>query len=363
MKHKFFPVAILIVLATCGNSIWKWCAEEDDWKSANENVIEKHDVDEHLLDDIPESVPVSNLKPGVVTSIKILPVTEIAPGIHGRMYWGRENLITWLTLESRAEIPKEMLPGEHIMMVIIRLDYFKRITKSDEAYHAIIPEEEKIELIYDGSIQEPRFIFTEGPSWMNGKLYVTSNWYDNSFNFQGRAPDKCKIICMNADGSNVTIINEGEMFAGTFPMVNGNLAANHYNGHRVVEMTPEGNIARTLASEYMSKPISSPNDLVCDARGGIYFTAGDIFYIKPDGTLTMAADTKGSINGVILSPDGKTLYVAITSNDKYLRAYDVNEDGTLFNGRKFAELHLISDVLDREGETTLADGMTVDITG
>ena len=64
MKHKFFLVAILTVLATCGNSIWKWCAEEDDWKSANENVIEKHDVDEHLRDDIPNLFlsPISNRK-------------------------------------------------------------------------------------------------------------------------------------------------------------------------------------------------------------------------------------------------------------------------------------------------------------
>ena len=79
-------------------------------------------------------------------------------------------------------------------------------------------------------------------------------------------------------------------------------------------------------------------------------------------------------NGVVLSPDGKTLYVnntydneewwnVDTNKDNFLWAYDVNEDGTLSNGRAFAELHLTPDVLDRKGKSTSADGMTIDVQG
>jgi gluconolactonase len=79
-------------------------------------------------------------------------------------------------------------------------------------------------------------------------------------------------------------------------------------------------------------------------------------------------------NGVALSPDGKTLYINNTYDDEswwnvdsdkdnYIWAYDVKEDGTIENGRKFAELQLIGEVLDRKGKSSGADGMKVDVEG
>jgi len=79
-------------------------------------------------------------------------------------------------------------------------------------------------------------------------------------------------------------------------------------------------------------------------------------------------------NGVALSPDGETLYINNTydneewwnvdsDKDNFIWAYDVNENGTIANGRKFAELFLISDVLERGGKSSGADGMKVDIKG
>ena len=79
-------------------------------------------------------------------------------------------------------------------------------------------------------------------------------------------------------------------------------------------------------------------------------------------------------NGVALSPDGKILYInntyddesfwnTNTDKDNYVWAYDVKEDGTISNGRKFALLHLPADVLDRKGKSSGADGMKVDASG
>ena len=79
-------------------------------------------------------------------------------------------------------------------------------------------------------------------------------------------------------------------------------------------------------------------------------------------------------NGVILSPDEKTLYIGNTydheswwnvrsDKENFVWAYDVNEDGTISNGRAFAQLHLTGDVLDREARTSGADGMAVDTDG
>jgi gluconolactonase len=79
-------------------------------------------------------------------------------------------------------------------------------------------------------------------------------------------------------------------------------------------------------------------------------------------------------NGLALSPDGKTLYINNTydnedwwnvdsDKDNFIWAYDVNDDGTIDGGRKFAELYLIEGVLDREAKSSGADGMKVDVEG
>jgi gluconolactonase len=75
-----------------------------------------------------------------------------------------------------------------------------------------------------------------------------------------------------------------------------------------------------------------------------------------------------------LSPDGKTIYINNTYDDEtwypvkstrknFLWAFDVKEDGTLGVGRKYAELFLTENVLDRKGKSTSADGMAIDKMG
>ena len=79
-------------------------------------------------------------------------------------------------------------------------------------------------------------------------------------------------------------------------------------------------------------------------------------------------------NGILLSPDGKTLYINNCYDDEswypvnsdkenYLWAYDVNDDGTISNGRQFAKLFLVDNVLDRKGKSSSSDGMAIDMDG
>ena len=93
-------------------------------------------------------------------------------------------------------------------------------------------------------------------------------------------------------------------------------------GHRVDRDDDKGRIVRTLASTFEGKSIDGPNDLVADAKGGIYFTDPQftpeakkfqpgraVYYIKPDGKLVRVIPPNDFAmpNGVLLSPDGKTL--------------------------------------------------------
>jgi gluconolactonase len=50
------------------------------------------------------------------------------------------------------------------------------------------------------------------------------------------------------------------------------------------------------------------NDLTADSKGGVYFTMGGLYYVNPKGVVTKQG-TVGGTNGIILSPDEKTLYV------------------------------------------------------
>ena len=98
-----------------------------------------------------------------------------------------------------------------------------------------------------------------------------------------------------------------------------------------------------LADSFEGKPFSRLNDLVVGARGDVYFTDQEgIYYLPPDGgQVTRVEQRIASPNGVLLSPDEKTLY----ANDKdgeYLLAFDVAPDGTLANRSQFAKYQSVT---------------------
>jgi len=103
-----------------------------------------------------------------------------------------------------------------------------------------------------------------------------------------------------------------------------------------------------LADNFQGKPLGRLNDLVVDKKGAVYFTVGAAYYVKPAGPVTSLGDNIRS-NGIMLSPDEKTLYV---TNGGTILAFDIQADGSVNNRREFAKLQ------DGNG-----DGMAVDAAG
>src|SRR4051812_27664093 len=107
-----------------------------------------------------------------------------------------------------------------------------------------------------------------------------------------------------------------------------------------------------LANKYNGDPLDCIggvlNDLAADRRGGVYFTMGGVFYADARGVVTKYGDNLRT-NGIVLSPDEKTLYV---TNQGTLAAFDVQPDGSLKNQREFVKL-----------EGGGGDGSTVDADG
>ncbi len=154
-------------------------------------------------------------------------------------------------------------------------------------------------------------------------------------------------------------------------------------------MDTNGKILKVLADIYDGKPLDGPNDLVLDPKGGLYFTdpqynadrvmnqpGRTVYYLSPEGKLIRLLEPNAFArpNGIALSPDKKTLYINNTLDDEkdpannsdkdnFVWAYDIQPDGTIANGRKFAELYLTADAMNRVSKTSGADGMKVDALG
>ena len=135
---------------------------------------------------------------------------------------------------------------------------------------------------------------------------------------------------------------------------------------------PKG--AETTLVDRKTPGFMGANDLVVDKKGGVYFTQpeqANVGYILPDGKGTrFVADNITRPNGIILSPDEKTLYVN-DARGEYLLAYDVQADGSVTNRRNFARYDQIntSSVFGDVGPgqrfavTSCADGLAVDKDG
>jgi sugar lactone lactonase YvrE len=180
--------------------------------------------------------------------------------------------------------------------------------------------------------------FTEGPVWCpEGYLLFSDIPADTIYKW---TPDGKleKFRSPSGNSNGLTLDRQGRL-----------IACEH--GNRRVSRTELDGTIKILAEKYNGKRLNSPNDVVVKSDGSIYFTdppygveqakreldIQGVYRISPDGTLTLLANDFEKPNGLVFSPDEKVLYIADTDR-KHVRAFDVKSDGTLANGRIFADL-------------------------
>jgi len=201
--------------------------------------------------------------------------------------------------------------------------------------------------------------FTEGPTKApDGTLYFTDIPADRIY--QISTDGKLSVFLEPAGHCNGLMIptaNAGTIYACS---MDGRLIA---IGRKTKKVTP-------LAPAYMGQRFNAPNDLVVDKSGGVYFTdphfrapeplpqgTTAVYYRSADGKVTRLLDDLKAPNGVILSPDEKTLYV-IPSLQAEMMAYPVEAPGKLGEGKVFCTLKQPEGQSGRGG-----DGLTVDTKG
>ncbi|MET0279718.1 MAG: SMP-30/gluconolactonase/LRE family protein [Steroidobacteraceae bacterium] len=129
---------------------------------------------------------------------------------------------------------------------------------------------------------------------------------------------------------------------------------------------------RFLVEAFEGKPFGRPNDLVVSRRNDVYFSdpgvavAGSppprtaVFRLSASGELSLLTDAIGRPNGVALSPDERTLYVADTAGE-WVVAFDLDRQGAAKAHRNFARLSGFRQT--ETGPSSGADGLAVDAKG
>ncbi len=193
------------------------------------------------------------------------------------------------------------------------------------------------------------FKFTEGPAVdAKGDLYFSDIRATRIY----KLPLEGKLTVFREDTGGAN---------GLFFDKKGNLLACEGNNHRVVSIAPDGKVT-VLADKYNDKLFNKPNDLWIDQKGGVYFSdpaygkrakkyqdGEHVYYITPGRKdVIRVINDMVRPNGIIGTPDGKTLYVT-DHGGKETYKYKINKDGTLSGKELFVS----------EG----SDGMTIDDKG
>ncbi|MGE0222208.1 MAG: SMP-30/gluconolactonase/LRE family protein [Acetobacteraceae bacterium] len=199
------------------------------------------------------------------------------------------------------------------------------------------------------------FVFTEGPLWHP----------DGFFFFTDVRDSKLYRITLGKPHELVRTTNGGN--GCTFDL-QGRLINCEGDGRRVTRTEPDGTV-NVLLDRFEGKRLNRPNDVICCSDGSLLFTDPSlrvplpereqefaaIYRIRPDGSVSMVAPFEYP-NGLALSADERTLYVANTRWAQYIHAIDLNAAGEATGRRIFADM-------SHRQTNGVPDGMKLDAAG
>ena len=229
--------------------------------------------------------------------------------------------------------------------------------KSQEA--SIIAEGAELNLVSEG------FEFTEGPAADEmGNVYFTDQPNNHILKWSV-GNKKVSVFMKDAGRANGLYIDR-----------KGNIYACADEKSELWKIDKDKNVT-VLVDGFRGNKLNGPNDLWIDPKGGIYITdpfyerpyrnydgqpmkEQRVYYLSPDRKkLTVATENLVKPNGIIGTPDGKTLYVADIEADKTW-AFEIAEDGSLSNKTLFTTMGSDGMTIDNHGNIYLTGkGLTV----
>src|SRR5579864_4138224 len=178
-----------------------------------------------------------------------------------------------------------------------------------------------------------RYVFTDGPVWSrDGYLIFSDVPSDQLLQLKPGVP--MSIFRAKSNGAS----------GNTFD-AQGRFYSCETHSRRVTRTDKKGAI-EVLADRWQGKRLNAPNDIVVRKDGHVYFTDPafgnqadtrelsfyGVYHITPKGVMSLIAKPAGRPNGIAFSPNGRILYVD-NSDDRNVRAYDVDRNGDVSNER------------------------------
>jgi gluconolactonase len=246
-----------------------------------------------------------------------------------------------------------------------------KVEALDPEFEKLVPRGAQIEQLAEG------FAWTEGPVWIaDQKALLFSDIPNNVVNKWTES--KGVEVFIKPSGYTGTKKRGGEPGSnGLLLDPEGRLVLCEHGDRRITRIEKDGK-KTVLADNYMGKKFNSPNDAVFSSKGELYFTDPPygleknyddpareldwcgVYRRSPDGKITLLTKEMSRPNGIALSPDEKTLYVANSDPFKAIwMAFPINADGSLGTGKVFYD----ATPWVKQGRPGLPDGMKVDRAG
>ncbi len=246
---------------------------------------------------------------------------------------------------------------------------FERV---DPRFDELVPADAKLEVLAEG------FEWTEGPVWSKSEGYLLFSDIPRNTIYRWDEENGLRVYIRPAGYSGAEPPGFELGTNGLLFDAEGRLVACDHGNRQIVRFDTTNFTRTTLADRYEGKRLNSPNDAVFRSNGDLYFTDppyglrglndsplkelpyNGVYRLSADGELTLLTDELSFPNGIAFSPDEKTLYVANSDPNRAIwMAYDVNDDGTISNGRVFFD----ATPWVKAGRRGAPDGMKVDRSG
>ena len=187
--------------------------------------------------------------------------------------------------------------------------------------------------------------YPEGPVWYRGKLYYIE--YDRN-----------TVVTWDGKQNQVFAQMPGCGPSAVIPTNRGEFLVACADSSRIGRLRADGTSLPAYTHDKDGNALVGPNDFAADSRGGIYFSAsgnntafndptahpdtpivdGKVFYIAADETITQVATEVHGANGLAVSKNGRTLFLAET-DERRLQKFTISGDGkTLSDQRTFVDL-------------------------
>jgi len=239
----------------------------------------------------------------------------------------------------------------------------------DSSFSNVIASDARIEKLTDG------FTWTEGPTWVHkgGYLLFTDVPENKLYRWSEDAGLSLLLSPSGYTGPDLPLLREAGA-NGLHAEPSGTVLLADSGTRMLARFDPVTRKKTPIATTFEGHRFNSPNDVTRRSDGAVFFTdppyglkgldksplkelrVNGVYRLDTDGSLHLLDDSLRYPNGIALSPDGRTLYVANTDPQRPIwMAYTLDAKGAVVSKRLFAD---VSDLI-AEDAPGLPDGMAV----